>query len=104
MPAMRRGAGQRGFVRGFIASGCLSAVHATRAPGAPPDVRRMLRHALQGGTALSAGVCAENAFAARNYTGALLAAAAGTAGVLIIERLLRDSAQNSQEKTHGQEA
>lgn len=92
--------GDGGFVRGFVASACLSAFQ--DAPGRA-DPRRILRHALQGGTALSAGVHAARALQRQEYARALLAGASGALGVMLVERLLRDDARPSQEIEHGQE-
>ncbi len=95
------------FVRGFIAGGSLSAFQDRPAPDAPHDLKRVFRHALQSGTALTAGEYAATAFRRGNYMGAMTAAAAGAAGVCLIERLLRDATpgsrekQENQEKTHG---
>ncbi|MCP5225414.1 MAG: hypothetical protein H6946_09880 [Thauera sp.] len=68
-----------GFVQGFVAAGCVSAFQDHPAPACAVDLKRVLRHALQGGAAL-------------------VATAAGAAGVLLIERLLRDSAKAVQER------
>ncbi|THF63259.1 hypothetical protein [Pseudothauera rhizosphaerae] len=95
---------ERSFVRGFVASACLSAIQGGQRSPSSAEVRRVLRYALQGGTALAAGAGAAAAIERRDYTGALVAAAVGAAGVFVIERMLRDAAQRSQEKHDGQEA
>ena len=59
------------------------------------------RHALQGGTALSAGSRAAQALHRRDYGSALLAVATGAAGVMLIEHLLRAPAQTNTENDHG---
>lgn len=100
--ADRRGDGS--FVRGFVASACLSAFQDVGQPATPQNLKRVLRHALQGGTALTAGGRAVAAVERGDYAGALLAAASGAAGVLLIEQLLRENAQNQREKSHGKEA
>ncbi|MFT3759641.1 hypothetical protein [Thauera sp.] len=92
------------FMQGFVAGGCLSAFQdrpAQLCSPSPAELKRVLRHALQGGTALAAGTWAAAAVRQQNYAGVLAAAAVGAAGVLIIERLLRDSAQAEQEKHDG---
>ncbi len=92
------------FVRGLVASACLSAIQDVRTPASPENLKRVLRHALQGGTALAAGAGTAAALERRDYTGALIATAAGVAGVLVIERLLREPARHQQENEDGQEA
>ena len=87
-----------GFVQGFVAAGCVSAFQDRPAPACAVDLKRVLRHALQGGAALAAGSQAAMAVRRQDYTGALVATAAGAAGVLLIERLLRDSATAVQER------
>lgn len=93
-------AGRGSFVRGFVATGCLSAIQGLHDA---QDLKRLLRHALQGGAALAAGTRAAVAIERRQYMDALLSAALGAAGVLVIEQLLRDAAQNSQENGDGKE-
>lgn len=92
-----------GFVKGFVAGGCLTAIPVTGTPS-QADAKRILRRALQGGAAVAAGECAAIAYRQGDYGGMLVATAAGAAGVLLIERLLRDCAPCKQEKSHGQEA
>ena len=72
-----RGAGwdDANFAKGFVASACLSAFQDA---SGQPDLRRVARHALQGGTALFAGM-------------------AGAVGVMLVERWLRDGARPCQE-------
>ncbi len=86
------------FVQGFVAAGCVSAFQDHASPGGAADLKRVLRHALQGGAALAAGSQAAMAVRRQDYTGALVATAAGAAGVLLIERLLRDGGNAEQEK------
>jgi len=93
-----------GFVKGFVAGGCLTAVRVTGRPPTQADAKRILRRALQGGAAVAAGERAAMAYRQGDYGGMLVATAAGAAGVLLIERLLRDCAPCKQEKSHGQEA
>lgn len=95
-------AGGTTFVQGFVAGGCLSAFQDRSTQlGSSADLKRVLRHALQGGTALAAGTQTASALRQRNYVSALVAAATGAAGVLIIERLLSDNVHVEQEKQHG---
>lgn len=47
-----------GFVQGFVAAGCVSAFQDHPAPACAVDLKRVLRHALQGGAALAAGSAA----------------------------------------------
>ena len=54
--------------------------------------RRVLRHALQGGTALAAGAYAAEAVRCGDFTRAVLATAVGAAGVYALERLLKEPA------------
>ena len=78
------------FVRGFLITGLLAAIQGRGEPNAPPfDGRKALRHAVQGGAALAAGVFAANAVSRGQYGRALGYAAAGTAGVLAAEILLQ---------------
>lgn len=91
-----------GFVRGFIATGLLAAVQnrATRS-GGKRERRRVLRLALQGGTALAAGTVAADALCSRDWTLAATAVAAGTLGAIAIEQLMQEP--TSKEITDGQE-
>lgn len=95
--AMKRGgdAPAAVFARGFMVTGLLAAFQDRVGPAAPPfDAKRTLRHAVQGGAALTAGVFAAEALARGRYGRALALTAAGAAGVLAAEILL-------QEKTAG---
>ncbi|MFT3717441.1 hypothetical protein [Pseudorhodoferax sp.] len=92
------------FAQGFVAAGCLSAFQDRQtllSSPSPVELKRVLRHALQGGAALAAGTRAAAAFQQQDYARMLVATAAGAAGVLIIERLLRDAAQAEQENQDG---
>lgn len=102
-PVRPRGAGG-GFAQGFVTAGCLSAFQDRPSPQSPADLKRVLRHALQGGTALAAGSQAAQALRQRDYTRALAATVAGAAGVLLIEQLLRDAAPSEQENSNGKKA
>jgi hypothetical protein len=81
------------FLRGFLTTGLLSTV--ARKPGAK-DKKAILRHALQGGTALAAGVAAANALQRGELGRALLAAAIGATGLAAIEHTLNDSHQDTK--------
>ncbi|WP_200175091.1 hypothetical protein [Ectothiorhodospira shaposhnikovii] len=90
------------FTRGFVTAACISAFQDVGPPASRPALRRVVRHGLQGGTALMAGTRAANAVRRGDYLSAVTAAAAGAAGVMIIERLLRPSqAREEKEKEHG---
>lgn len=88
------------FVRGAVTAACLSAFQDCRLPASMQEGKRVLRHALQGGTALAAGTHAAAAWCQRDYTRVLLAVATGAASVLLIEQLLRNTQQPSQENLH----
>jgi len=91
------------FTRVFIATACLSAVQGVSSSQSPCQVRRVLRQALQGGTAFAAGARAAAALRQGDYSAALLASALGAGGVLLIEQLLRDGGGSDREKGDGQE-
>lgn len=76
------------FTRGMVASGLLAAIQDRAAGEGKPASRKILRYALQGGAALAAGAAAADAIRGRRYAGAVLAMAAGAAGVLAVEQLL----------------
>ncbi|GAB3375543.1 hypothetical protein [Azotobacter armeniacus] len=85
--------GDNEFTRAFVASACLSAFQGVSHPTSPAQLKRVLRHALQGGTAFAAGARAAAAVRYGDYSGALVSAAVGATGVLLIEQLLRDAAR-----------
>lgn len=87
-----------GFTRGFVISACLSAFQDAAPPCSPPQLKRVLRHALQGGTAFAAGSRAAMAVHRGDYTAALVSAATGAAGVLLIERMLGDRKRHHEEQ------
>lgn len=95
------------FVRGFVATGLLAAAATPAAAGRARDRvlnRTVLRRALQGGTAMAAGVAAANALQQRRYGTAALSLALGAAGLLAIEHLIKTAAQPAAtEGDHGQE-
>lgn len=90
------------FTRGMVAAALLTAVQERWTGGAPPSGRKILRYALQGGAALAAGTAAAEAVRSRNAAGAVLAVAAGVAGVVALEHLLNpaDTPANP-ENAHG---
>ena len=91
-------AARNGFVRGFIAAGLVAASGAGR-----PARRETLRLALQGGTAMAAGVAGANAIDRRDYASALVAVAAGAAGLSVIKHLFQDSPSSTKEVINEQE-
>lgn len=102
--ARKGGRGAEDFYRGCIVSACLSAFQDVPRPASARAAQRILRHALQGGTALAAGSRAAARLDRGDYAGALMAAAAGAAGVFLIEQLLGADAPANREHKHGQEA
>lgn len=93
--------GDSDFVRGFVASACLSAFQNAPRELAAGRLQRVLRHGLQGGAALTAGARAAAQIRRGDYAGALVAAAAGAAGVLLIEKLLGDAVGPATEDRNG---
>lgn len=92
--------GDGSFTRGFVSAGCISAFQDMTTSPSQVNYKRVLRHGLQGGTALAAGSRAATALRHRDYSGALIATALGAAGVLLIENLIRDSAKPQEEEHH----
>jgi hypothetical protein len=92
LPAVMTARGDGSFTKGFVATSCVSAFQGVSQPASQANLKRVLRHGLQGGTALAAGSRAAMALSHRDYSGALIATAAGAIGVLLIENLLRDAA------------
>lgn len=86
------------FVQGFVATGLLAAIQ--NQPTRPVADKRALRRALQGGAALAAGTAAAQAWQQRNIGRALTALALGTASVLAVEHLMKETKENDsgQEK------
>lgn len=80
------------FTQGFVAAACISAFQDVAHPDSKADYKRILRHGLQGGTALAAGSHAAVALRRSDYTGALLSIGIGAAGVLLLEKLMNDKA------------
>jgi len=98
-PSPIRMPGDGSFTQGFVASACISAFQDVARPGSKADYQRIVRHGLQGGAALAAGSHAARALHRNDYTGALLSIAAGAAGVLLVEHLLRE--HTGKDKTLG---
>lgn len=93
MKRQRVAAADGSFTRGFVAAACLSAFQDR--PGL--DARRVLRHALQGGAALTAGTQAAHSLQRGRWGGALVAVAAGAAAVQLIETLLGDAGREEND-------
>jgi hypothetical protein len=90
---------RNGFMRGFIAAGLAATCGAKRQARG-----ETLRLALRGGTALAAGIAGAKAIDRRDYAAALLAVAAGAAGLGAIDYLLfTDSSNMTREVGHEQE-
>lgn len=91
------------FLKGFVLTACLSALQDAPDLRNKATRRRVLRRALQGGTALGAADATARAAAQGDYTRAVMAASVGAAGVYLIERLLRDAAATptTKEKRNG---
>ena len=86
------------FTRGMVAAALLTAVQERWTAGSPPPAGKILRYALQGGAALAAGTAAAEAVRTRNPAGAVLAVAAGVAGVVAIEHLLNPAESPAHEE------
>lgn len=91
------------FARGFVATGLLSLFQDRLGPVPPHphDRRKILRHALQGGTALAAATMVAEALLQRDYPTVVTAAALGAGGVLAAEYLLTH--RSNEEADLGQE-
>lgn len=82
---------QGNFVRGFVSAGLLAGFQsAGEKRRTPANARRILRLALQGGAALSAGGATVDALRQDSPVRALAAIAAGVVALAVIERLLHD--------------
>jgi len=78
------------FVRGFLAAGLLAAIRDRLDPEEPTaNSRKVLRHAIQGGCALTAATLTARALARQQYGQAILAAGLGAAGLIAAEQTLR---------------
>jgi hypothetical protein len=84
------------FVRGFATTGLLLALQ----PQGGARGRALLHQALRGGTALAAGVAIANAVERGQYGRALIAAAAGAAGLIAIDRTARCAQASENEESH----
>lgn len=92
------------FLKGFVMTACLAALQDAPDLRSKGNQQRVLRRALQAGTALSAAHHAARCAAQGRYGQALVAASLGAGGVYLIERLLREvseTAHPSLENTHG---
>jgi len=92
-PSLVRARGDGSFTKGMVASACISAFQDVAQPNSKADYVRVLRHGLQGGTALAAGSHAARSLHQGDYTSALLSVAVGAAGVLLLENLLSDKSE-----------
>lgn len=90
------------FVRGFLASALLSAVQDRAAGGGPTPWRRVIRHGVQGGAALTAATIAAEAVVTRQYGIGLAAVTVGGAAIAAAEAALQ-TINSMQEISHGQE-
>jgi len=88
--------GDGSFTQGFVASACISAFQDVTHPESKADYTRILRHGLQGGTALAAGSHAAVALRRNDYSEALLSIGIGAAGVLLLEHLLSNKADTQE--------
>lgn len=100
-PASGVAMGSGDFIKGFVATACIAAFQDRAGPLSGSDLKGVARRALQGGTALAAGTQVAASLRQQDYARALIAGAAGAAGVLLIERLLHDAAPSDKEKNHG---
>lgn len=86
------------FVKGFVATGLLASIQ--NQPGRPVLDKQAVRRALQGGAALAAGTVAAQAWQRQDLGRAVLAVALGTASVMVLEQLMKETKENEdgQEK------
>lgn len=86
------------FIRGAVATGLLTAIQNRPACG-----KTVLKRALQGGSAMAAGVTAANALQARAYGTAALAVLGGALGIAAAEYIDRNiyckELEHEQEET-----
>jgi hypothetical protein len=83
---------RNGFVRGFIAAGLVAGVGVGSSTS-----KETLRLALQGGTAIAAGIAGANAIDRRDYGSALIAVAIGAAGLSAIDYLFTEPSSSKKE-------
>lgn len=83
------------FLKGALMTASLAALQGMPDLHRRSTRRRVLRRALQGGTALSAANSAARSLAQGRPGQALVAASLGAAGVYLIERLLGDAAPDA---------
>ena len=89
------------FVRGFVVTALLSALQGRAVGSAPPPLSKVLRRAIQGGAALTAGTVAAEAFGQRDYGTGAAAILAGAAAIMAAETVLHPPL--TQENSLGQE-
>ena len=87
-----------GFVRGFVASGLITAVNSNSGRR-----QETLKNALKNGTAMATGTAAANAIDQRNYSAALLSIAIGIIGLNAIDRLLPNPQPKKKEDLNEKE-
>jgi hypothetical protein len=84
------------FLRGFIATGLLTALQNRRSTRPAP--LHVLGRAVQGGAALAAGVSTANALQRGEYARALGSAVAGAAGVALVEYAVNRCEELAEER------
>jgi hypothetical protein len=85
------------FVKGLVTTGVLASIQ--NRPVRPALDKLAVRRALQGGAALAAGTVAAQAWQRQDLGRALTAIALGTASVMVLEQLMKET----KEKQDGQE-
>lgn len=95
----------QGFVRGFVASACLGVVQEGGLAKSPQQVKRLLRQALLGGTAMAAGsqvaaTIGRGLFGRGLFGRALLAGALGATAMLLLGQLLSEATPQAEESPH----
>lgn len=77
-----------GFYRGTVTAGLLATLQSGKLQKMDSDEgKKILCHALQGGAALAAGVCAAELLYRRRYPAAIAAALLGAAGVVALGKV-----------------
>ncbi|MNF49186.1 hypothetical protein D3C85_549020 [compost metagenome] len=90
----------QGFVRGFVASACLGVVQEGGLAKSPQQVKRLLRQALLGGTAMAAGSQVAATIGRGLFGRALLAGALGATAMLLLGQLLSEATPQAEESPH----